>query len=409
MKYIQRMATTKLRIFEKKKNEEGKCVIYVQYVHNEKPTRFSTGEKIAPEHWDASNSKVKASYGRGYVTLNDSLLAEKEKIERLARFAKISEIEPTGDYIKNKIQEEKNKGKAPKDFIAYYKEYLKNNTFQTNTQKGKTTTLNHLKDFAEKKRMKLTFDSFTHDFYLNFLRYLEGLQLQQSSIGKHIKNLKAALNYYFDLGINQTTAYKKYKKPDNDTDIIVFTAKELERLKTQELTLKNLPPLRDLLILGCNTGLRFSDLQNLKMANINLDMKQIKLTTIKTRDQLSIPLNEDAILIIKKYANEKGFLPKISNQKFNELIKDIGKLAKINDPTPITTFKKGQRDDKTPPKYTLITSHIMRRTFITQNLLNRMQAEQIMKITGHKDYHSFHKYIKFCDMDVSESFYKANK
>jgi hypothetical protein len=63
------MATTKLRIYEKKANKDGYCWIFVQYVHNEKTTLFSTGEKIKPIDWDAKDSKAKASSGKASNTV----------------------------------------------------------------------------------------------------------------------------------------------------------------------------------------------------------------------------------------------------------------------------------------------------------------------------------------------------
>ena len=402
------MATTKLRIYSDKKNKEGECVIYVQYVHDEKMTRFSTEEKILPADWDSETSRAKASYGKGYKTLNDSIQAKKAKIDSLARNAKITDppINPTGDYIKKKLDEEKDK-KPEKDFSTYYEDYIENSQFRTETLKGKKSTLNHLKAFATLKKIKLNFETINSTFYESFKNFLISQELQNSSIGKHIKNLKAMLNYYKDKGINTNTDFEKFKKPSNETDIIVFDEAELNKIEHLYLPPEKLQRARDLLIFGCYTGLRFSDIQNLKLANIDFANRKIKLKAIKTNDFLKIPILDEALAIINKYKDDRDFLPKISNQKFNEYIKEIGEFAKMNEETLITTYIGAERKEEREPKFKLITSHIMRRTFITQSLKKGMSTEMIRKITGHRDYKSFERYIKLTETDTTDELFKA--
>lgn len=100
---------------------------------------------------------------------------------------------------------------------------------------------------------------------------------------------------------------------------------------------KYLEQVRDVLCFTCFTGLRYSDVYNLKKSDAKDDY--IEITTIKTKDSLLIDLNTYSRAILEKYndipyPNGKA-LPVISNQKFNEYLKELGGFAEINDPETV--------------------------------------------------------------------------
>ena len=100
---------------------------------------------------------------------------------------------------------------------------------------------------------------------------------------------------------------------------------ELTQIYNIDLSLaKRLDRVRDLFIIGCCTGLRFSDLSQLCADNFSGD-GTITIKTIKTGHTVVIPLHTRVRLIMEKYGYD---LPKIpSNQKFNEYIKEVAKLS----------------------------------------------------------------------------------
>jgi len=59
------------------------------------------------------------------------------------------------------------------------------------------------------------------------------------------------------------------------------------------------------------------------------------------------------------------------------------------------------------PKYELVTSHMGRRTFVTLSLEKGMRPEIVMKITGHKDYKTFKRYIEITDKVKHQEMMKA--
>ena len=87
-------------------------------------------------------------------------------------------------------------------------------------------------------------------------------------------------------------------------------------------------------------------------------------------------------------------LPMISNQKFNKYLKELCKLAEINDPIEIIRYKGATKQSTIYPKYEVISAHTGRKTFATLSLEKGIPAETVMKITGHADYKSFQRYVK---------------
>jgi integrase len=152
-----------------------------------------------------------------------------------------------------------------------------------------------------------------------------------------------------------------------------------------------------LFIIGCYTGLRFSDLSQLRKENIIKGGHMAKISTIKTGEMVMIPLKGIVKTILNKY---EGIVPEaLSNQKMNEYLKEVGELAKLNESILITSTKGGKRSTETFKKFELITTHTARRSFASNAYLSGVPTISIMKITGHRTEKSFLKYIKISQED----------
>ena len=78
-------------------------------------------------------------------------------------------------------------------------------------------------------------------------------------------------------------------------------------------------------------------------------------------------------------------------------MKDLGKAAKINESVNIVHYSGTKRIEKTVPKYEVLTSHVARKTFITNAMIRGMSTEVIMDITTHSSHKSFARYFKIVD------------
>ena len=183
-----------------------------------------------------------------------------------------------------------------------------------------------------------------------------------------------------------------FKAMTNETKDVYLTDTEINRIFnhnfSESLRLSNA---RDLLIVGVRTGLRVSDFMRLKTADIKEGFVEVK--TQKTGKTVVIPMHAQIKAIMKRNG---GKLPKsISDQKFNEYVKEVCEQAKIN-----TQVEGGKQNPKTKrkeykiySKWELIASHTCRRSFAS-NLYGKIDNSIIMGITGHRTEKEFLKYIK---------------
>ncbi|MDQ6763081.1 MAG: site-specific integrase [Bacteroidota bacterium] len=262
-------------------------------------------------------------------------------------------------------------------------------------------TLRYLEAFEIYKGKKITFESFTYEFYdelIDFLTYeyvsyryknLQGLKV--NTIGKTIKHLRLFLNDRMRRKIIPHMDISMFKTMEEQADAIYLNTDEIARIFEIDLSQNlQLEVSRDLFVLGCYTGLRFSDFSVLRLEDIRNNMLYKKQQ--KSDHWVIIPLREHAKNILTN--KFKDGVPKISNTGFNDALKQIGKLAEINEPIKFS-YKKGNRKiGVCKPKYEWITSHTCRRSFCTNEFLAGTPVELIMKISGHKSLKDFYKYIK---------------
>lgn len=150
---------------------------------------------------------------------------------------------------------------------------------------------------------------------------------------------------------------------------------------------------RDVFCFCAFTSLRYSDVARLKKTDIQGDA--IHLVTVKTGKPLVIELNDYSREILKRYKKMPGemALPVISNQKTNDRLKHIGEVCGINEPVTITTYRGNLREEKTVPKWKLLSTHAARRTFVSNALSMGIPPNIVMKWTGHNDYKAMKPYI----------------
>lgn len=202
------------------------------------------------------------------------------------------------------------------------------------------------------------------------------------------------------------------KLKDPAKPIIFLTRAEQKQLRDFQIpaTKTYLEHVRDVFFFCCFTGLRHSDVYNLRRSDIKDDY--IEITTIKTSDHLKINLNDHSRAILDKYKdvpfkNDKA-LPVISNQKMNEFLKELCELAEIDAPVHQTYYRGTRRIDEVRPKYELIGSHAGRRTFICNAIMLGISAEVIMKWTGPSDYKAMKPYMDVADDTKANAMSKFN-
>ncbi|MCC8426587.1 site-specific integrase [Mucilaginibacter sp. UR6-11] len=251
----------------------------------------------------------------------------------------------------------------------------------------------HLQNYQNSTGDKVRFESINKAFFERFQSFLisDG-KLNNTTIAKVLSTLKTFLSYAEENDILVNGNYRKFQIKREKLEVIALTNDEFTALLEKDFTEnKKFDRVRDIFCFSCATGLRVSDLIQLKREHIKKD--EIKLTVKKTKTELIIPLNKISAGILDKYKDQAKPLPMISSPKLNEYIKEACEAAGIDDQIEIVRFRGANRETTIYPKYKLIRIHTGRKTFVTLSLEKGMSAEQVMAITGHSDYSSFKRYV----------------
>lgn len=394
----------------------GKSHVYLRFMYNGKTLNFSFGQNIDPDKWNASKQRVKSNKqttadGKHY--LND-LLDKLAKECKTAYNEALKDGIPAPETLKEKLTAYMQQNEEPegtqKITLFTLAERFKNNEIKNkgkdksaNTIKTYKTTLEHLKDFVKKEKdysKGLDFEDINLDFYYKFVTYLKGKNLGQNAVSKDVSILKVFMNEAVDLGYttNMSFKHKKFAAPRVDTDAVYLTEDELMKLYNHDFSeKKKLEAVRDLFIFGCYVGLRFSDYSTIKPENIvTIDGDCfIKQITQKTGELVIIPCNPVVMEIFNKYKNNPNRLPRtISNQKFNEYIKEACKEAKMTETGRLAT-------EPLLELHECVSSHTARRSFATNLYLDGFPTIDIMKVTGHRTEKAFMKYIRVSKLDTA--------
>ena len=237
--------------------------------------------------------------------------------------------------------------------------------------------------------------------YVQFLEEREGLR--NTSILKQIAYLKWFLRWCGNKGYCMNNAYEDFnpKLKSTPKKVIFLTWEELSKLREYSIpaTKQYLERVRDVFLFQCFTGLRYSDVFILRRSDVK--DTHIEVTTVKTADSLVIELNNYSRAILDKYKHVAfegdKVLPVVSNQKMNDYLKELSKLAGIDEPVRETYYKGNERIDLVTPKCELMSTHAGRRTFICNALSLGIPAQVVMKWTGHSDYKAMKPYIDIAD------------
>ena len=383
-------------------------VVRAEGIRIRKNTGFSTKEVF----WNGS--RVKPGNKRednNYQVINDELQKLEGRVSDIFLFLRINKLEFSKKLFLEKYESKEEITVSPElDFFKCFDDYIdKGKPIKTyNTIKGQVTVRNYLETFAKEKGFKITFDIIDEGFFELLRDYsYQTKEIKQNYFCKIIKVLKSFLNWATDKGYNTARDFEKFKASDHDIDIIYLSFEELMKLYNKDLKSDKLSQVRDFYCMGCFTGLRFSDLSKLHLANISDDHIVISIQKTKTQNH-AIKLNKYAKEILNKY---KGTiyepLPVISSQKFNEYIKDCCELAEINQSFTTHWFVGNQKKSLTQPKHRFITSHTARKTFITNSLLLGMEPKAIKKIANIKKDAVLDKYMKVTEAFTDEQMDKA--
>ena len=262
--------------------------------------------------------------------------------------------------------------------------------------KNYKSALNKLKAFEEHKKTKYRFEDIDLEFHREFISYCSTIEkLNNNSIGSLISRIKTLCREIELEGYKVNPQYKStnFNAPKNETFDTYLNEAEINQIFNHDFSDSDrLDNARDLFIIGLRTGLRISDF--LRIGKENIIGNVINITTIKTNQNLTIPIHPQFKAVLAK--RNGNFPTKLSDQKFNLYIKEICAKVKLNTLIYGSKIKEGsnRKENGVFPKHELVSSHICRRSMATNLFLAGFDPLIISKATGHKSIQQLSKYIK---------------
>jgi integrase len=389
--------------------------VYVSISNKIKRLRFATGQSFLTTYCNIRKKKGKkelvkknSEFYFDYTSTLNSIRDNLIRIEMELSKEKPCELEQVRDayYIKSG----KMKDETILSFYQAFDKFVLSNqgSWGDGTQKHFTTLKNHLIEY-EKIFGEISLNDINEQFWNGFRDdyFVKKKKFGNATTNKNLKKFKQFIKFSIKKQFIKTIIDFDDLKHLDEIEPFKIALKEKEVLELLKLDLSHndrLEKVRDLFALEIMTGQRYSDLPKV------LDKKNISETNIqiyqqKTGEKVQIPLHpklkKHLLHISTKYT--KG-LPTISNQKFNEYLKEICKQAGFEKEHSWVTLTGKKKINQSDFRYNLVTSHTGRRTFCTLSLKRKISPEFIMKVTGHRKYDQFREYVKVDDEDLDNAF-----
>jgi integrase len=416
-----------LRSKVSKGNTDVQCHITI---NGGKRLVYNTYKKVLAKDWTKKSSDKRAfrffkSTMKGYHEANKDLLDFFQTVHsEFNRFCREHNRVPTNQELKHclNVAFERTKRAERIDLFQFIERFIerrrKSMIAEGKRVSGNTTltgyqqSLNLLKEFSKSTRTPLDFDLINLEMYEAYVEYMQDeKRYRPSNIGKHIKYLKTFMNDALELGFTKNRSHqsKYFRIIRSESFAIALNEEEVQAIHELDLSdNKGLDEQRDVFIVQCSTGLRFSDVSNLTRENIRTDSGKsyIQIKTQKTGEVVSIPIDARLSEILVKYKDtSNGFPRAFQNQVMNRYLKVLGqKVDLLHQYETINSTIGGKNVTEMKKRYELLTSHTGRRTFATKYYHLGVPPQVLMLITGHKSEAAFFKYIKTTSTDFAKVF-----
>lgn len=379
-------------------NNLSEALIYARITVDRKRAEISLARSIDPQSWDATRQIVNGS--KELVSRINPFLEEcRYKLIDCYQQLKSQNGFVTANAIKSLFLGDDRVQNTLLSLLQYHN-VNSQNILKYGTLKNYGATEKYLRQFLILKYktddillVRLNYQFITQ-FEL-FLRTTEPLDksnpLTNNGVMKHMERLRKVVTLGVKLEWIPRDPFAQYKLRFQRTERDFLIEEEIETLENIQLPNEKLEKTRDLFMFACYTGLAYIDMANLNPNNIIIGIDKeywIKTSRQKTITKVSVPLLPQALALIDKYKSHPvvkkygRVLPKMSNQKINNYLKEIATLCGINKN---------------------MTFHLARHTFATTITLNNgIPLETVSKMLGHTKLSTTQVYVHVLERKISD-------
>lgn len=381
--------------------------------------RYNTGIHLLATQWDAGKMRVVAHSEKNILNgkLSDLAAIAREYEDTLPLTEK-----PTQEGFKNHFWVKLKRIEDGKTFFAVVDYVLENLPIRENrnheiitekSMKKYRLVADALHKFEDEKRtiskgFKLDFKSFDQKLLKEFDRYLsEGRDKVDSKKGIQprahntvVRYLEILFHFFCEAerkGIAVCKDYQDYDNSKTKPQNVTITDDELVSIYQYKASSERLENVRQLFVVACTTGLRYSDLETLHIEHINFSTKTIQRIQRKTNQSVIIPLHP---LLEKMLQENYGELPTpICNQDFNRYLKELFQEIGLDRNVQISNVVGKKRVVNDYKLYEIATSKMGRR-YLCSSLSGKVPDRTIMAMSGHHSESAFHSYL--CNTQAQE-------
>ncbi|MCB9363402.1 MAG: tyrosine-type recombinase/integrase [Flavobacteriales bacterium] len=367
----------------------------IDYVFGAK-TKFEVDKLYWTKHHNLKRVKD-IEISNKQLKVNEAL----NKIENhvLKAFDSVDVSEVSKEWLQNQINcyyNPKKQTTLPNkltDYIEYYKECKKFNLSSASITKFNTIK-SKIEDLELTLNKTILISDVNESFKNEFVEYYKLNKYSTNTIQRELSFIKTFCRHARSNGVETSTQLDSLVLQKAKVEKIYLTFAELDQIQKADIKNEALQNARDWLIISCYTGQRVSDFLRFTKDMIRIEdgINLIEFTQKKTGKKMSLALHPKVIEILKK--NKGNFPYAISDQRYNEHIKEVCKEAKIT-----TKVQGGKNDPETNrkvsgiySKHELVSSHIGRRSFAT-NFYGKIPTSLLISATGHSSEGLFLEYI----------------
>lgn len=370
---------------KKPADKNSKLRIYLHFFYNGNRLQYPTGIKVKEKHWNAKKEFI-LSADMNAADHNERLRLILKEIQTAYMFYLNQGIIPDNEALKTKLTELINKPKKEvKGFYDYLNDFIelkKPPKYSKSRYQNYLYTKKYLQQFEKEYRYKIDFNTLNDSFLNLFYKFqIIDLDNEDNTFDSYIKNINTFCRWSYENDFYQAKKPISFPRSPKNQIPISLTISELKTILNSDFGENTkLNNIRDLFCFGCVTGMRVAAMLRLTPNHIQNDT--IHYATDKSKKIVDPPLTNIAKDIIKRHKGNTYLLPQMSPQHFNENIKDLARRLKLNRVVTQMEFKGNKTKEVHYKLYEIISTKLMKKTYITFLISLGMSESEIGKYTG---------------------------
>ncbi len=358
------------------KNSENLSPVYLHITGSSKRERVNLDILVNSLYWDSKKQRLKPLNSE---LIDTNLILENinGKITNIKTVYRLSENVLTPAILKRELIED-----LPRvNFCSFFEHSLKEQQkfLKPGTYRRYQSVLNKLKEY----QTEIIFTEITENWFVKYRKHLYSLGNQSTTVNSNIIGIKKFLRIAIKAGVKipcNLDDVKSGTTHGNRTALNPIELKKIYRFYNSEFINSSHKIILGYFLFSCMTGLRFSDIMDLKRPDLNADY--IDFSTNKTSKDQMITLNLKAKEIIANCPDL--FVIKFTNEYLNRELKPILRNLGIS--------KK-------------VTFHVARHTFATSFLRMGGSVEKLQMLLGHSNISQTMIYVHIVSAEANQSIY----